>query len=208
MIAAISKKMAQALAYNKIVHEENTDIYSYACELMLNFLCNIILTVVISLLLNRILEGLLFFISFVAIRHFTGGFHANKHWKCIAASALVLTIVLLLIPAITVNFNISFVISCAAGVLLIIFSPVGHKNKPVELNNRLRDKAKIFVILIMFIVLIIMFHAILLTAIAAVLCVAIIAAFGSVMIALVETYITSKGGIVKCRKAKRSLSKR
>ena len=77
MITEICHIIADFFKKEKIISEEQRDVYEYGLELCVSTLIGVIITVVIGLLFNRFFETLTFYIVFCFTRLFCGGFHAK-----------------------------------------------------------------------------------------------------------------------------------
>lgn len=77
MITKLCHIIADFFIKEKIISEEQRDVYEYGLELCVSTLLGVIITVVIGLLFNRFFETLTFYIVFCFTRLFCGGFHAK-----------------------------------------------------------------------------------------------------------------------------------
>lgn len=140
MIEKISEYISDIFVKHSIINQEDRAVYSYGMEILISVLVNILVIVVIAFITEMFIEIFLFTSSFIFIRRYIGGYHADTHRKCICLFAVVLiffSIVIKHIPVIacTTVLALSFIFSF---IFVSLLAPVEHKNKP--LNNKLRSK--------------------------------------------------------------------
>lgn len=102
MIGKMSKKIAYSLC-KCIGNMAMQELYQYAIYITISSLLHCCTILLVGLLYNLVLESALFYASFILIRKFAGGFHANTHVKCYLISTITSIIVLGIIKIITLN---------------------------------------------------------------------------------------------------------
>ena len=70
------------LLEKKIISDTYLEVYVYGFELILSFLISSSIIIAIGIITNQIIPTLTFLITFIFIRQFTGGFHANSYIMC------------------------------------------------------------------------------------------------------------------------------
>lgn len=93
MIKLISDKFACFLCKDE-GQKNNFDLYEYAVYIILSSAFHIITVIALGLCFNLLVESLVFYFSFIAIRKFAGGYHAKTPTRCYFIS--IITIVLML----------------------------------------------------------------------------------------------------------------
>lgn len=79
----MKSKLIQTLVSNKMIEEEEKDIYEYGYFVLLfNFLC-IFSVICIGILLNEFINTCIFLLAFTPIRILSGGFHLKSPLKCL-----------------------------------------------------------------------------------------------------------------------------
>lgn len=125
-----------------IIQDINISIYRYGYVLMLEGSINIFISILLGLLLGKIKNCLLFFLFFVPLRSFCGGYHAKKTWQCVVLSNLVLmSAVIMSNWILQFDFSLRFYILgiILLGSVIFCFSPIDDRNK------RLNDSEKKFI---------------------------------------------------------------
>jgi accessory gene regulator B len=147
----IGKKAAQlsaALARRGIIKAEDTDVYAYGLELMLSTTINILLVIVVSFLLNRPLSWLFFLLPFIPLRLTAGGYHAKTHLGCCATFTLGYAALLaagILVSGLVTPLILT-IVSIACFMLNLLLSPVPASNKPLNADEKRRNRSRSLVI--------------------------------------------------------------
>lgn len=82
MIHKFAQMIADYLCNNETIKEDEKDIYIYGYEIMLSNVVNFLIILSLSLFLNQLIDGFLFYITFIITRQYCGGYHANTYLKC------------------------------------------------------------------------------------------------------------------------------
>ena len=112
------------------------DIYIYGFELLVSSVIETISLLLIGLLTGKIIDTIIFIISFSSIRVFSGGYHANSYLKCfivtVAYYLLVLfsAYIMLAFPNRTIIL-IAIITLFLSLILFILMSPVKSKGKSI-----------------------------------------------------------------------------
>ena len=78
----LSVLLSRKLIISGIIQKEFEAIYIYGFELLLSFVVSVSIILALSILIRKFFESLIFLVLFIAIRQFTGGFHARTYLKC------------------------------------------------------------------------------------------------------------------------------
>lgn len=68
---------------------------------------------------------------FCVLRTLAGGFHEETYWRCFFTSLLIFTTIVFIGVSITLSFSIRFVLIALIMILIWIYAPVDHPNKPI-----------------------------------------------------------------------------
>lgn len=135
MIKLISNKVARILCEDE-KHTDNYELYEYAIYILLSSAFHIATVIVLGLVFNLLTESLVFYLSFIAIRKFAGGYHAKTPTRCYVFSVISSIIMLCLIKYANSVGNIFtylliiFELLCV--VLIILMSPLDTENNPLN----------------------------------------------------------------------------
>lgn len=143
---ALSKKVIDFMLRNRIISEQDKEIYLFGLVLMLRTLLNVLTSVVIGFWFKMPVESIVFVICSVGIRTYSGGFHADNPIICYAISVVAIVLMLLSIKSGLWNVPISFVLMALSIGIIMRYAPVEHKNKPLEEIERKIYKRKLLVV--------------------------------------------------------------
>lgn len=138
-----------------IIKPENREFYFYGLRLAFNKLLFFIVILIISLFTKTFLVSMAFLLMYSVIRQFSGGFHSKSEVCCFLISVLLYLVMLLFYDIDMLNGRIFLCVSSLISVLLIsIFSPIEHENKPISVAER--KKYRVIAIIVAFTLAIIM----------------------------------------------------
>lgn len=148
MIKYFSDKLANYLMSNNSISENDKSFYQYGFEITLSTVLNVVLILTISAALGSIIEGVIFLITFITIRHLTGGYHAKSYFSCNFWFSICFISLELLFnytyDKITITFSAVMIGLCL--LIIAIRCPVENTNKKIPSENRL--KLKVWAILL------------------------------------------------------------
>ena len=149
MISELAKSIAHFFTEEKLIDSEDEEVYAYGAELLLSPVFNMMSAVVIALITNTFCHCLVFFTSFVTIRIYAGGYHADTHRNCMLTLVCVQGLFVLIIKnfgAEKIKFFVPIMLMLSIAVIIWL-APVAHPNKPLteKLKKVLRKKAYVSV---------------------------------------------------------------
>lgn len=112
------------------------DVYIYGFELLVSSVIETISLLLIGLLTGKLIDTIIFIISFSSIRVFSGGYHANSYLKCFIVTVAYYLLVLfsadimLAFPNRTIIL-IAIITLFLSLILFILTSPVKSKGKSI-----------------------------------------------------------------------------
>lgn len=133
MLKSFSQYAVSLWVKNSVIPAEDAPIYSYGLELLLSTVINIIVMICISLIVGKPLIMVPYILAFIPLRIFSGGYHSKTHVNCIIFNA---TLYIVAINSIYIVLLHNVTIICTflnfiSLFLVIAFSPVAAKNKPL-----------------------------------------------------------------------------
>lgn len=143
VLERISAYLSTLLLQEKIITADEKDTYKYGFEITIANMINGLIVLSVGLGLNMLAEAILFYLVFVSLRFFCGGYHADSYIKCFFSFELT-TIVCLSFSVrlaqyeelILIPFWITAVI---LGWHIIKMAPIEHKNRIL-----IEDERRIF----------------------------------------------------------------
>ncbi|MDF2882005.1 MAG: accessory regulator [Clostridiaceae bacterium] len=142
MIKYLSDNITDFFYSNNILEEEDKEIYVYGLHLIISTVIGITLIFILGLILNRLIYSIVFLISFIPIRMYSGGYHASSYVKCnLILIVLYLTTmsVVVFTPSVYV-IGISAIMTIATVYIILKFAPVDNEKKRLTENKKKRNK--------------------------------------------------------------------
>lgn len=144
MICKISDKILLYLLQCNVIEKDETTqtYYKYGIEITISSILNILLIVILGVIFNRIVESLFFLATFILLRQFTGGYHANTYFKCNLYFCITFLSVLLLshLSMFFIDSYISILVTISTALFILLACPIQNKNKPIPAEKRLTLK--------------------------------------------------------------------
>lgn len=88
--------------------------------------------VLVGVALGVLWQGLVFWISFCAIRRYAGGYHADTEKRCLCISTAVILLVFLSMKYCTWGMLELFLLQGSCYGIIMLLSPVSNKNRPLD----------------------------------------------------------------------------
>lgn len=147
MFYQLSEKITDKLQQLEVVSSEDREIYRYGvqqgCILMLNLLSIITL----GLLCGMVKESIIYMLAFVPLRNYAGGYHARTHVRCYLYSMLMITVILLAMKLLILDFWVYALMMAVGTVTIFCLAPVEDENKPLDaLEQKVYRKKAVLVI--------------------------------------------------------------
>ena len=134
MIKLISSKVARILCEDE-KHTDNYELYEYAIYIILSSAFHMATVIVLGLVFNLLTESLVFYLSFIVIRKFAGGYHAKTPVRCylfsFASNIIILCLVKWLSSINTLFIFILIIFELLCVVLILLISPLDTENNPL-----------------------------------------------------------------------------
>ncbi len=134
MISKVSSKIVSVLASRSVINKDDAELYDYGFFILLSQLLYFIIALATGIILKIIPQSVIFYLVFLLIRKYAGGYHASTEARCEIFSTLSI------VGSITVaklseiyDFKIALlVISAVSAVCIFIFSPLDTPEKPLS----------------------------------------------------------------------------
>lgn len=135
MIELISGKVACFLCSDEN-DKESYELYKYAVYIVLSALWHIVTIIILGVCFGLVLESILFYLSFIAIRKFAGGYHAKRPLGCYAFSVATIVLslaslnILLIYDNLIINIVLLMFQLLCLGVIFVL-APLDTENNPL-----------------------------------------------------------------------------
>ncbi len=131
MLHRLSQNITDFLISREVINEKDAEIYVYGYEMIISGIIDFLITMIIGILLGCPLNAVIFFIMFVSIRLYSGGYHANNYVKC-KLIMISLLLVVLEISSIVLPLNAVCILMLLLVITVCFHSPIENQNKPLD----------------------------------------------------------------------------
>ncbi len=156
MIAKLAEIVTVFYLKNFVIDPDEADMYQYGNEIMISSLLDLLIVIGVGLVFGKLINSVLFFLFFLLLRSFTGGYHADTYFKC-----KIIFLINICLSVYLSGYEYKFY-SLYLLIVLIVFSflvitkmsPIENENKPLSKEeiriNSIRSKivSSVLVVLI------------------------------------------------------------
>lgn len=128
--------------------ESQKEIVQYGIQGLLEIGSNILLSVLILYQMHMIPEGIVFFLVFIPVRMFSGGYHMDTYMGCLLFSVITLVGILKVAEFLSFNQVVLFLGVVLMAAIIWKLAPVIHPNRPVSQRERQKISKKLKVSLL------------------------------------------------------------
>lgn len=130
----ISNIVANALWNQGIIQKEDIDTCHYGLDVFFSSTIEVVSILAISLFVGNFIETFLFFASFIPLRIYAGGYHANTKMRCYFVSLGVYGLFTYIMTNISHSFYlpVNYISTLFSLAIVYCMAPVIHKNKSVS----------------------------------------------------------------------------
>lgn len=136
MFSNISEQITDKLLENKIIENENRNLYNFAIQQTLIMMLNVLTSLLLGIIIHMIGYTILFMISFIPLRIFAGGVHAKTPIRCYAYSMIILTMILLIMKYTQFHMIIYITLYLISSILILLLAPVEDLNKKLDNDEK------------------------------------------------------------------------
>lgn len=127
--------------------ELNEEMFIYGIKTVFVLLLNVMSLIAISIFMNMAAEGIIYILSLMFLRSYTGGYHINSNTGCYILSCISIVVALLICKVgVFKNFIIDIALGIAADILIYRYSPMEHANRLLnKVERRIFRRNSIYV---------------------------------------------------------------
>ena len=103
MFAAIANKITNHLICKKVIKDEDREIYQYGLEQFFPTLLNIATVLLLGIIFGEIYQCIVLTLSFMALRSYSGGYHASTSLRCYFLTVMSISTALSIMKFININ---------------------------------------------------------------------------------------------------------
>lgn len=138
----------QYLIEKEVVPKSDAAIYAYGFDYLFTLLYTYGSLLIFAACLGTVPETLLFFLAFLPLRSYAGGYHAPTRLRCYLCSVVMMLVfnVLLVITPVAFYGSIAFFEVVCAWLCLFLWAPIVHENRQVSQKDKARFRKYSFII--------------------------------------------------------------
>lgn len=136
----LADRMTEWLIIHGAVEEEDRDLYEYASLCLLMTAAPLFLVMLVGAIMGEFVTGILIILPFMAIRKFSGGYHAKHTGTCLFCSIGLLAVCILVASKLTYSIPMCICMCVGAG-LVFLFSPVDSENRKLDQEEKKRYRS-------------------------------------------------------------------
>ena len=141
VLEKIATKLTAYMIDQKIVPEEDEEIYVYGWSLIFSHVGSFLVMLIAAALMGEVLGTLIFLVFMIPLRSYAGGFHADSYLKCFILSMSCYAIALIAALFWPSHFPIwTLALALFAVLATFIAAPVDHPNKRLKEFRRRQHK--------------------------------------------------------------------
>lgn len=148
MIKLLSKGVTHFLLSKGKIEKSEVDLYNHGSEIIISTIIGFLMVFLTGVLLSSIDSAMIFYILFVVVRSYTGGYHADTHLKCKLVLFFCCVTVVFFTSILEDKYNLImhtiYVLLFISSVL--IYAPIINGNKPMKKEEIERNRLKAIII--------------------------------------------------------------
>lgn len=140
------ENFVEMLIENKVSKKEDKEIIIYGFITGIEIILNIITTIFLGFVFKLSIESLMFLCSYALIRIYAGGYHCEKAINCYICSSMIMIISLFIVKITSIKYilNICIILIFISIPIILKIAPIGTKNKPLDNEEKVYFKKKLF----------------------------------------------------------------
>ncbi len=146
MISSAANNITNYLICKKVIKDDDREIYQYGFEQVFSSLLNIATMLLLGIILGKIYQSLVLILSFMALRSYSGGYHANTPLHCYLLTVMSISAALSIMKFITIDRFICLGLLVLSSVVILLLSPIGSKNKPLDEIEKIIYRKKTIIV--------------------------------------------------------------
>lgn len=138
MYQKVSCKITEWLILEKIISSEESEIYQYSVEVLISDFLYMSIAVLTAIITDSFIASIVFFVGFLTLRKFSGGYHASTYLRCHFLFWLNQLIMIMLYKLVSFEHSriLSLLFILISIVCVFMLAPVGNENKPLSVNEK------------------------------------------------------------------------
>jgi len=149
-MSEISEKIADFLVREKIIDSADYPIYKYGAEILIENVVMSLFLLCFGFIIHKGIVTIVFVLTFVGVRRFSGGYHASTKAKChiltLGNWALVLILFQVQQEYGLVKWWMAVILCLLVFVVMLLFAPVENEKKKLLEEVRIKNRKKTLIL--------------------------------------------------------------
>lgn len=128
MVERVIKVIVNQMESENIIVTDMKEYYLYALLTMVEKIITISTIICISAIFQNVIPTLFFLVSFLSLRQRTGGYHADKFWKCYIGTIVTYILIQYFSNILVEQMKIVYVGVLISCVIICVIGTVNHPN--------------------------------------------------------------------------------
>ena len=132
MLDKVTETVAKRLLRENVIKQEDYEIYVFGLKQLIMTTVNLVTTIVVGIIVQGLMQAIIFIIAFMVIRSNAGGYHATTPFRCYVLSTLTIFLTLSAIKYIKMDIYFLIFLLFWSSIVILALAPVDTKNKPLD----------------------------------------------------------------------------
>jgi accessory gene regulator B len=130
-VKKLSNSLSGALVQNNIISADREKQCQYGLELMMSSIAEILFVILLSAFLGNFVQTLIFFMGFIPLRIYAGGYHADTRLRCFLILLIIYAIFTVLLYLLPLEIYQYIVYGATVFTIIIVsaMAPLVHSRK-------------------------------------------------------------------------------
>ena len=124
-----------------VIEQKDISIYRYGLEVLYLSVLEILSILLLAVWMGNFFETLLYFVAFIPLRLFAGGYHANTRLGCYFVSLCIYGVFSMMVAFASISHLLSVFFSVVAFIIIWWQAPVVHRNHKISQEEIFYAKA-------------------------------------------------------------------
>lgn len=152
MVIYLSKLIALFLLKKEIFEQKEYNKIRYGLEIIFSAVINILIVLIPAVILHKKVISICFVLLFILIRKYSGGYHADTHLKCNILFGILYFFVIIFTKVYERDFLYRFhdllLLMLVSSLVIIYVAPIENTNKKIDIDDKLKFKKIVLLLII------------------------------------------------------------
>lgn len=149
----LSERIIQYIENMYVIEEKQKEILKFGIQSSLEIGLNIIVSMIALCLLHMFWKGIFFFLVFIPLRTYSGGYHADTYLRCLFFSTGTLVLVMLISKYTELAYGTMLLFLIILSIVIWRIAPVINTERPVSMREYQKFVRKLKIVLVLELIL-------------------------------------------------------